>query len=163
MNSKKAEALLEKYWEGSSSRKEELELKSFFTTKEGASHKDAGFFHYLNNKKEDAPLDESFDDQIIRSVQTNTQPARSMGFKLWYMAAAIALLLTVGIILTNTNTSEDTVPTEVVMVDTYDDPQKAFEETKKALLFLSSKLNQSSEYAAQLLKFEQSQEIIKQN
>ncbi len=162
MNSKKAEALLKKYWEGSTSQKDENELKSFFSTKEGASHKDAEFFSYLNTKREDAPLDESFDDQIIESIHSNSQSTRSIGIKFWYMAAAIALFLTVGIILKNSYTTKDTVP-QTVMVDTYDDPQKAFEETKKALLFLSSKLNESSEYAAQLSKFEQSQEIIKQN
>jgi len=163
MNSKKAEALLKKYWEGRSSQKEELELKSFFSKKEDGSEQDATYFRYLSSKKENAPLDEIFDDQIIESIHSNSQSTRIIGFKFWYLAAAIALMITVGIILINTKTSEDIAPSQVVIVDTYDDPQKAFEETKKALLFLSSKLNEGSEYAAQLSKFEQSQEIIKQN
>jgi hypothetical protein len=162
MNSKKVEALLEKYWEGSSNEKEELELKSFFSTKEGSYHKDSKFFHYLNTKKEDDPLDEAFDHQILDSIQKNTKSTGSVNFKYWYMAASIALLLTMGIIFKYANTPKDPAP-QIVVVDTYEDPQKAFEETKKALLFLSTKLNQGSEYAAQLSKFEQSQEIIKQN
>jgi hypothetical protein len=162
MNSKKAEALLKKYWEGNSSQKEELELKSFFSTKDGSSHKDAAFFNYLNTKKEDTPLDEGFDHNILESIQRNTSSTGRVNLKYWSIAASLALLLTAGIIFKYANTQKGRVP-QVVVVDTYEDPQKAFEETKKALLFLSSKLNQSSEYAAQLSKFEQSQEIIKQN
>ena len=51
----------------------------------------------------------------------------------------------------------------VVEMDTYEDPEKAFEETKRALLHLSSKLNQSSVYATQFSKFEEHQNNLKQN
>ena len=164
MNTKKVEALLEKYWSGESNQEEELELKRHFSSEEGSSHQDAAFFNYTSEKSDLQVLDSSFDDEILYKI--TGKPAASKSRKLvvnyWYAAASIVILLSIGIIFKNTVIHHDP-PQAAVVVDTYEDPQKAFEETKKALLFLSSKLNQSSEYATQLSKFEQTQEVIKQN
>ena len=42
-------------------------------------------------------------------------------------------------------------------------PEKAFEETKRALLLISSRLNQTNEYTSQFSKFEESQKNLKKN
>ena len=163
MNSKKAEALLKKYWNGETDQQEEQELKKFFSS-EISSHPDASYFNYLGNKREENLLDRSFDDKILELVNENPSKTKVRGISrsYWYVAASLTLLISVSIIFKNRIHQEITSP-PVVQVDTFEDPERAFEETKKALLFLSSKLNQSSEYATKFSKFEQSREVIKQN
>lgn len=163
MDSSKVEALLEKYWDGQTNQSEEVELKKFFYSKEGSSHKDAIYFNYLHSKSVHSPLDKDFDNEILQEINNSSRSKKTkvLSLRYWYVAASITALLSIGIIFKSQIIKKD--PPQVVAVDTYDDPQKAFEETKKALLLLSSKLNQSSEYAAQISKFEKSQEIIKQN
>jgi hypothetical protein len=163
MNSTKAEALLKKYWNAETNPEEERELKNFLSL-EGSSHRNAVYFQYLSSKAEDAPLDHSFDDKILALIRKDPSETKtgSISRSYWYIAASLALVISVSIIFKDRIFQEVAAP-PVVQIDTFEDPEKAFEETKKALLFLSSKLNQSGEYATQFSKFEQSQEIIKQN
>lgn len=161
MNSKKAEVLLEKYWAGETNLQEEEALKAFFAS-EGMSHKDAAYFNYLQGKSMNDPLDRPFDEAILNKLNKNSSASRPkvISFNYWLVAASLALILSFGVILKNEIFKTEPPPT-IVQADTFDDPDKAFEETKKALLFLSSKLNESSEYTSQFSKFDESQEILK--
>ena len=164
MNSNKAEVLIENYWAGETNLQEEEALKAFFAS-EGLSHKDAAYFNYLQRKSMDDPLDKSFDEAILNKINQNSSASRLKvnSFSYWLVAASLALILSIGVILKNEIFKTETPPPIIVQADTFDDPEKAFEETKKALLFLSSKLNESSEYTNQLSKFDESQEILKKN
>jgi len=164
MNSKKAEVLIEKYWNGATSQSEEQELKKYFSSDVGSSHHDARYFQHLSRKSGTRTLDGSFDDAVLRKI-SQERPAsktRSLSLRFWFAAASVMILLSIGIIFKNVIIEEKT-PVQLAEMDTYDDPQKAFEETKKALLFISSKLNESGNYATQISRFEESQEIVKQN
>jgi len=164
MDSRKVEALLKKYWKGDTNQLEELELKKYFGSKKGSSEMGTDYFNYLSSKSDTAPLDMDFDERILNQIKENPTETKVkiISRKYWFAAASIVVLLSIGIIFKSVIIKEDP-PVQLAQVDTYDDPQKAFEETKKALLFLSSKLNVSSDYATQISKFEKSQEIIKQN
>lgn len=164
MDSSKAEALIEKYWNGDTNQVEEIELKEFFSSSEGLSHKDADYFNYVMANSEISPLGKDFDNHILEEIGDSTSRAntKSVFMRYWYVAASFLVLISIGIIFKNAFIKE-VPPVQVAQVDTYDDPQKAFEETKKALLFLSSKLNESSDYTSQISKFQKTQEIIKQN
>jgi hypothetical protein len=165
MNSKKAEALLKKYWEGETDQHEEMELKQFFSSGKGHAHPDAEYFMYLRRKNAENPLDSKFDEEFLGLIgHTSTAEKSIAGFSMryWYVAASLALLLSFGIVFHQEIFKTD-APQPIVQADTFEDPEKAFEETKKALLFLSSRLNQSNEYASQFSKFEKSQEVVKQN
>ncbi len=163
MNSKKVEGLLEKYWAGETNLQEEEALKAFFAS-EGLLHKDAAYFNYLQRKSMDDPLDKSFDEAILNKLNQNSSTSRPkvISFNYWLVAASLALILSFGVILKNEIFMTE-APPPIVQADTFDDPEKAFEETKKALLFLSSKLNESSEYTSQFSKFNEGQEILKKN
>lgn len=163
MNSKAAEAILKKYWAGETSREEELALKAFFAAK-GSAHKDAAYFNYLQKKASETSLGEAFDMEILNKLN---QPAltpqpKISSIRYWLVAASLALIVSLGIIFKDQIFTTDAPPV-LVQADTYDDPEKALEETKKALLFLSSKLNESGEYAGRFSKFEQSRETIEKN
>ena len=165
MNSKKVEVLLKKYWDGEADQQEEQKLKEFFSSAEGSLHQDAAYFLYLKQKNAENPLDEKFDKNMLKLIEQEDVSARagkSFSMSYWYVAASLALILSVSIIFKDEIFKGDVKP-PMAQVDTFEDPEKAFEETKKALLFLSSRLNQSSEYASQFSKFEKGQEVIKQN
>lgn len=162
MNSKKAEELLEKYWAGETTLQEEEALKAFFKADTSAGT-DAAYFNYLQHKSEENPLDASFDQEILEKLSNPpTHRALYTSLSYWLVAASLALILSIGVIFRNEIFMTE-APPALVQADTFDDPAKAFEETKKALLFLSSKLNESSEYTSQLSKFDESQEILKKN
>lgn len=160
MDSKKAEALRKKYWGGKSSLDEEKELKSHFLHGQDDGDPDQEYFNYLKNKNAQSPLDDQFDEKILKLIGTDEQSKKqkNSALKYWIAAASLALIITVSVI-----SSYDFIDKKEVVADTYEDPEKAFEETKRALLLLSSRLNQSDEYATQFSNFEKSQKHLKQN
>jgi hypothetical protein len=165
MNSRKAEALLKKYWEGETDQHEEMELKEFFSSEKGHAHTDAEYFRHLDGKSNEDPLDAKFDEELLGLIghaPTAEKSITGFSMKYWYVAASLALLLSLGIVFHKEIFKAD-APPSMVQADTFEDPEKAFEETKKALLLLSSRLNKSNEYAAQFSKFEKSREVVKQN
>ena len=162
MDSKKAETLLKKYWEGKTDQHEEVELKNHFSTLKKNDEFSAEYFDYLKAKSIQNPLGEDFDDDVLNNIgQKSNEPKQKVfPIKYWYIAASLALIVSVSIIFKNRIFKAD-APQQVVHVDTFDDPEKAFEETKKALLFISSRLNHGSAYAAEFSKFEQNQNHLK--
>ena len=163
MDSKKAETLLKKYWEGKTDLKEEMALKQHFSSTVKQDNAQSDYFKYLNQKSNQNSLGGKFDKELLDSIEKPNSSTNVTVFpsKYWYIAASLILLLSLSIIFKN-RIFESKVSQQIVMVDTYEDPEKAFEETKKALLLISSMLNQGSEYAAEFSKFEQSQKQVKQ-
>ena len=164
MDSKKVGALRKKYWEGNTSQEEEEALKKLADNRPSQLDSDEEYFSFLNKKGAEQPLNKEFEDEILRLIDVKKAKSKpkNIAIKYWYIAASLTLIISVSIIFKRGIFNENSA-VQVVQVDTFEDPEKAFEETKKALLFLSEKLNQSSEYATQFSKFEQSQEILKQN
>ena len=164
MDSKKAEALRKKYWEGKTSQSEEKELKNHFSGAQGGSDLDDKYFSYLNKESAEDPLDDKFNEEILSLIDDKNHEIKQniSLIKYWYIAASFLLIISVSIIFKN-EIFKVASQEQVVQADTFEDPEKAFEETKRALLFLSSMLNQSDEYATKFSKFDQSQTILKQN
>ena len=163
MDSKKAEALRKKYWEGTTSSEEENQLKNQLGSGNHHNDPEEEYFRFLKNEKLEEPLDQNFDDEFMQMVRQQDSGTRQIKInRYWMAAAAVAAILSIGIIFNQGSFKSS--PTETAeLVDTYEDPQQAFEETKKALMFLSAKLNQGSDYAAEFSKFEASQKQLKQN
>jgi len=80
------------------------------------------------------------------------------------MAAGIALL--VGLTLINKLQDNDKainidpVAVNEEFIDTYDDPQEAYENVRAALMMVSSNLNEGVSYTSEMNKFEQAQKEI---
>ncbi|MCG8310503.1 MAG: hypothetical protein MI975_24130 [Cytophagales bacterium] len=164
MDSKKAQALLKKYWEGETDLSEELKLKAYFSKIEKHENPEPGYFRFLAQKSSESPLEDDFEKHVLQIIDKNTNISsrENLAMKYWLFAASLALIISVSIIFKNEIFKVNS-PAESARADTFEDPQKAFEETKKVLLLLSSKLNQGGHYARKISKFEQSQEILKQN
>ncbi|WP_276372979.1 hypothetical protein [Chryseolinea sp. H1M3-3] len=152
------EELLKKYWNCETTLEEEKQLREFF----GANHipdqlKDtAALFRYFEEAKKKSLNDVAFEGQVLRKVN----PSRGKVAKLIYNTMRIAAGLAVVIAATwfIRNEIRDTTPQAVV--DTYNDPKLAFEETKKALLMISKSFGTAEEQARKINMFNEAQEEI---
>ena len=64
MDSKKAEALRKKYWEGTTSPEEENQLKNQLGSRNQHNDPEEEYFKFLKNEKLEEPLGQNFDDEL---------------------------------------------------------------------------------------------------
>jgi hypothetical protein len=157
-----AKVLIDKYWKGISSLKEEKWLKSRYARK-SEQMPDAVYFRYLQEKAGETLDDPAFEQAILAAIKGDKVQKRGQFSGMnWRIAAVITLLVIGSITFKIGYMSEQLTPREVVAVDTYQDPEQALEETKKALLFISTQLNRGGSYTTEFSKFNESQEKLKQ-
>ena len=160
MDSKKIEALLQKYWNCETTLEEEQQLRQYFRDEAIPEQwkETAAMFRYFEENKKKSLNDVAFDSHVMATVQT---PKRGKMVKFFYNTMRIAAGVTV--LLTATwfirNEVRKTTPQE--MVDTYDDPKLAFEETKKALLMISKSFGTAETQTKKINMFNEAQEEIK--
>jgi len=159
MDSNRIEELLNKYWNCETSLEEEQQLHTYFRTGNIPDHlkETAALFRYFDESKKKTLNDLSFDSALANKIQV---APRGRVVKIFYnsmrIAAGLAVLLMA--IWFVRNEVRQTTPAEVV--DTYDDPQLAFEETKKALLMISKSFGTAEEQAKKINMFNEAQEEI---
>jgi hypothetical protein len=158
MDSKHIESLLQKYWSCETSLEEERELKACF--RDGAIPDDlqetAAFFKYLdlNEKKE---LTTTFDHSVLEKIEgPKKSKMRHLVFNSMRIAAGVGVLV-VAFFLVRQEVRETTPQ---AIVDTYDDPKLAFEETKKALKLISKGFGTAETEAKKLNLFNKAKEQI---
>ncbi len=139
MNSQQIEKLLEKYFNGDTSLDEEKQLREFFAKdiipKHLLSLKPQ--FEYFSEEKRKNFLNDSFDEKILENIEKEKiisikRKRRNYIYIISGVAAGILIIVSLFIQLNSvTNKFENT----------FNDPQLAYAETQKALLFVSQKLN----------------------
>lgn len=163
---KDMDELKRKYWKGTSETDEEQALKKHFSAGKQGQIEDE-YFSYLEYKKEEKLNDPDFDRKLLNRISNKQGAERSLFKKInWRIAAAILVLLTAGVLFMRRQTDTKDIITStdpVVTEDTFEDPLLAYEETKKALLLISSNLNKGNTYTTKFVKFSQSQENLKKN
>jgi hypothetical protein len=162
MDSKKIEELLNKYWDCETSLEEEQELREYFKESNiPEQYKEtASLFRYFNHRKKKTIDDASFDKEVLRKVKTGSKgKVVSLVYNAMRIAAGIAVLV-VAVYFVRTEIRKST-PQEIV--DTYDDPKLAFEETKKALQMISKSFGNAEEKAKKLNLFNEAQEEIQKS
>lgn len=149
MDLNKIDALLERYWAGETSLQEEEQLRDYFR-REGMSehHREAaGLFRYYDAQKKKSVNDPAFDDAVLAKIAA---PKRGKMAKLltnsMRIAAGIAVLMMA--VWFVRREVRQTTPPEIV--DTYDDPRLALEETKKALLMISKSFGRAEQEAKKI-------------
>ncbi len=152
------EELLKKYWNCDTTLEEEKQLREFFGANQIPDQlKDtAALFRYFEEAKKKSLNDVAFEGQVLRKVQ----PPRSKVTKLVYNTMRIAAGLAVVIAATWFIRNEIRESTPQAVVDTYDDPKLAFEETKKALLMISKSFGTAEQQARKINLFNEAQEEI---
>ncbi|MFM2231146.1 MAG: hypothetical protein RL607_2404 [Bacteroidota bacterium] len=148
---KNIDILVEKYFEGETSLAEEKQLKHYFASQEVAPHLEQyrAIFCYFTQQQRD-----TFEKELVLAPQ-KTYPYR------WFVAASIALLLGGGFWFTQQESNPPLVAQSEL--GTYDSPEKAFEETQKALAMVSGHLNTGIESMGYLNEYENSKnQVFKQ-
>ena len=156
------EELLQKYWNCETTLEEEKLLHEYFRGNNIPDQvkETAVLFQYFEAHKKKSLNDVAFDHSVLQKVNT---PKKSKLVKLAYNSMRIAAGLLVVLLATWFIRDElrKTAPQEVV--DTYDDPKLAFEETKKALLMISRSFGTAEQQAKKINLFNEAQEEIQRN
>ncbi len=142
----KIRELLDKYWKGETSLEEERELSSYFVSSQVTDE----FAPFI-------PLFAFFEEaRHIRMESSIVQPpVEDIKGKIvnirWLIsiAASIAIFLAVFFINNKISTEQTT---QYAFEDTYDTPEEAYAEVKKALLYVSIKMNKGVTTAAESLE-----------
>lgn len=159
MDSKKIDELLNKYWKCETSLEEEHELHNYF--REGnipeQLKETADLFRYFDVHKKKTLTDVAFDHQVMKKVKApTTGKMATLVYNSMRIAAGVVVLM-VAVWLVRSEIRQST-PQE--MVDTYNDPKLAFEETKKALMMISKSFGTAEEQARKINVFNEAQEEI---
>jgi hypothetical protein len=166
MDSKKLNELLEKYWACESSLEEEQQLHEYFRTNTvpGYLKETAELFHYFDENKKKSVDDLAFDEEVLEKVKSGTStetPKKSKMVRLVYNSMRIAAGVTVVMVATWFIRTEIRKTTPQAMVDTYDDPKLAFEETKKALLMISKSFGRAETETKKIDLFNKATDEVK--
>lgn len=148
MDSKQVEQLLERYWSCDTSLEEEKALREYFNQpgvpdglKESAS-----LFRYFEQQRQRNLTDVAFESELKKKVQPADGKMRSLMMSSLRIAAGISVVVaSVWLVRTQWQTKE---PAE--LTDTYDDPKKAFEETKRALQLISKNFGKAEKAASNI-------------
>ena len=165
MDLKKAEALLEKFWKGETSTEEEKWLTENAKALQASGLKNPGvnYFEFIRRQRSKTVLGDEFDNEILSIIEKEAKPKKTFQLRSWYwQAAVIAMFISLGILFKG-QLFEQQKPKTVMMTDTYEDPQKAFEATKMALLLMSEKLNKGEEYTVKIQRINELEQTIKSN
>lgn len=135
------EELKKKYWNGQSTINEEEELKAYYAKNPHLSA-EGQYFRTLKRKG----------DQ--QSFRTFSHPGKKYQRR-WLSVAATVLL---GISVAFFVIQDARKQREYVI----EDPKEAYEITRKALLMVSSGLNEGAEYSSEIKKINKAEEIVTQ-
>jgi hypothetical protein len=162
MESAKIRELVEKYWEGDTTLEEEEQLRDYFSQEEAPEglKNEAALFRYYRSNTRFRTLDTQFDDQLVQRIERKQSRQRWLVFRPMMSAAAVVVLLLAAVILFKTKT-ESPAPAIVTTEDTYEDPRLAYEQTKEALLLVSSLMNEGTQHMVNLENFNEAQETVK--
>lgn len=160
MDSKHIEEILAKYWEGETSLAEEQTLREFFNQADseipGHLRETAMLFRYFREQQNKTLEDVATRVEVAPVVQKKRGRMVAFVRNSLRIAAGIAVLW-VAVWMVRSEI-RSTTPQEVV--DTYDDPELAFEETKKALLMISRSFGTAERQARRINMFNEAQEQI---
>ncbi len=144
--------LAEKFWNGECSEAEEDRLREYF---QYADEKDCQseykelreYLSMFNSDSSGLGLD--FDQKVLSVVKPKTNQ-----FKKFFMTSAAASVIFLIGFLAFSQLREDPTPGPLTHVeDTYEDPEQALAEVKKALMLVSGKMNKGKKYSVELSKF----------
>lgn len=155
MDLKQVEQLLSKYWEGETSLTEEKQLQQFFSYGEVPAHllvyRDL-FIAQEITLNPDLGLD--FDREVLDKLDINENSTRWNFLRI----AAIGLILIVMSIGLFKLDSTNTQP--IAEVDTFNDPEEALAETKKAFSMMAVAFNKGQQPVMNIAKLDKTNQKV---
>jgi hypothetical protein len=159
MDSKQIDELLKKYWNCETSLDEEQLLREYFNGRNVPEQfNDASLlFQYFHNQKKKSVGDLAVDENLLAKPKQESK-IRSSGWVYNTLRIAAGVLVLMTAIWFVRSEIRKSTPQEIV--DTYDDPQLAFEETKRALLMISKGFGTAEQQAKKINLFNEAQDQI---
>jgi len=159
MDLKQVDRLLEKYWEGETSLAEEKELQQFFTYGEVPERLLVYREFFVAREitlNPDLGLD--FDQEVLAKIHPDKEQTR------WTMiriaAIGIVLIITaIGLFKLDKSNQQAVVASQ--QEDTYQSPEEALSETKKAFAMISVAFNKGRQPVGKLAKLDETNNKIK--
>ncbi len=157
MDSKKLEQLLQKYWNCETSLEEEQMLRDYFRNENVPKQEKetALLFQYFEQQKQQS-VNEHFDKALLGQLKKPKGKVTNLVQTSLRIAAGIAVLVAAVFFVRQEIRKNDTL----AMEDTYDDPQKALEETKKALMMISKGFGRAEMQAKKINLLNEAQDKI---
>ena len=153
------EELLDKYWKCETSLEEEKELRSFFNKNEVPDEfkETSLLFRYFEDQKKQTVNEARFDKRVkAKTSEEKRGKVVKMFFTSTKIAAGVVVLIAASYLVREE--IRKSYPEEIV--DTYSDPQLAFEETKKALMMISKTFGKAKEEAGKIKVFNEAENLI---
>ena len=155
MDLKQVEQLLNKYWEGETSIDEENALQQFFSFGDVPSHLQV--YSELFKSEEitlNPELGLDFDQEVLAKIgDSKTNNNRNF----LRIAAIGIILIATAIGLFNLNKTESQ---NIVQQDTFDNPELALEETKKAFVMISEAMNKGQQPVLKISKLDRANKKV---
>lgn len=157
MDSKKIEELLQRYWDCETSLEEEKKLQEYFRNENVPDQwkETAKLFHYFEQQKNKS-VNPQFDKAVIDQLKKPKGKVTNLVQTSLKIAAGVAVLVAAVFFVRQEIRKNDAV----AMEDTFDDPQKALEETKKALLMISKGFGSAEKQAKKINLINEAQDKI---
>lgn len=156
MDYNQLEALIKKYWECETSLEEEERLREWFRTHEVPERfkETAGLFSYFDEQKQKA-TGAQFDKQLVKKL--NSPKGKTVN--LWQTGLRIAagIAVVAAAIFFVRKEIQDKPDLAVI-----EDQQKAFEETKKALMMISKGFSTAEENAKKINVLNEAEDKVKE-
>jgi len=158
MDFKERDDLLQKYWNCETSLEEEKQLREYFGGHDIPEQlkETASVFRYFEEAKKKSLNDVAFDGQVMGKVNPRQGQIRRLVYNSMRIAAGLVVVIAATWFIRTE--VRQTIPQEIV--DTYDDPELAFEETKKALLMISKGFGTAEKQTRKINLFNEAQEEI---
>ena len=164
--------LAEAYWAGETSSEEEKELFRELQQQEKLSPELESLRVYgqvMEAQREQSAFDPDFDLMMMTRIQGQSVPkTRSLRLKAGFQSWMMRMAATFGLLLSLSTAWYLMQPTPVaptqteVFADTYEDPKEAYEQVRKALMKMSSKMNDGMKHTQMLSTFHDTQEAVSQ-
>jgi len=160
MKNQEIRSLLEKYYDGNTSKEEEKALIRYFSTQEIDLEflADKEYFDFLEKEIDQVSGIDSLSDQIWENIEKHESKSKhkilsynNLNKTMLAIAASIIIaVVSISIIKYDDLISEK----QIQFADTYDNPEVAYIEAKKALLLISKTFNKGTKHINDLESFE---------
>ncbi|MCL5990646.1 MAG: hypothetical protein M1419_00905 [Bacteroidetes bacterium] len=159
MKELKIDELLNKYFEGETSLKEENELKDFFIQSEIPEQYEKYAVHFKQIDSESKEIlsddyDEALNWRIFETKIYKSNFINKIGYSIAAVAAVAAILIMAYV--QYSSLPFKSLRLDYLSQDTYKDPEIAYAETKKTLLYVSSEMNKGMAQLEKLSTFDKS-------
>jgi hypothetical protein len=165
MDLNRVEILLERYWNCVSTVEEENELKLLFNSNEVPDElKDsAALFKYFEQQKK-ATLNDKFNEEIIENIKLQKSPTVkkiNSSFRNYMRVAAAVLVILGASFIFRMEFWQGEKPKMLLVEDTFQTPEEAYAETKKAFLLIAEKMNSGRKQAQKISIMSKAEDKIK--